>query len=216
MARNRGGVAEAMAVQRARQLAGAPTAGFFSSVGGFLKKAVTTGIGFATGGVGGAVQGFRGAPTQQSAERQIFFSNQLPGARADCPGGFRVDPRSGDCIQIGFRGAVERALPFGQTGTLADEFGEAVVGAFGMPALIPAQVGEIQGRPILRCPRGAVLGKDSLCYQKGVIPIKFRKWRPARKPPISAKRWAELKGTATTKRMAKEIAAAAGFSCKKR
>jgi len=213
--RGRAGLSEAIAIQRAAQMAGRPTAGFFGDIFGKIKSTVG---GFISGGPVGAIGGFLspGATPQAMPFQPIFMSGQQPGARASCSPGFRVNPATGICEQIGFRGAVERTLPGGQAGTMADVFGEAVLGAFGMPALVPAQVGTINGGPILRCPLGAVLGKDNLCYQKGNIPIKFRKWRPSRKPPISAKRWAELKGTATTKRMAKEIAAAAGFSCRRK
>lgn len=61
---------------------------------------------------------------------------------------------------------------------------EAVVGAFGMPAMVP----EEEMRTTLVCPRGMVLGDDDLCYSKAVLPkrSKFRKWRGQARPPVSA------------------------------
>ena len=70
--------------------------------------------------------------------------------------------------------------------------GVAVVGGFGLPAMQPEVVGQIRRRDgtvgaILRCARGMVLGVDSLCYPKAVLPrrSKFRKWRGQPKALIS-------------------------------
>jgi len=64
------------------------------------------------------------------------------------------------------------------------DFGQAVVGAFGMPAMVPMEV----NRPTLVCPRGMVLGTDDLCYPKGVLSSRnlHRKWRRPPRPTISA------------------------------
>jgi len=64
------------------------------------------------------------------------------------------------------------------------DFGQAVVGAFGMPAMVPAQ----EMRMTLVCPRGMVLGTDDLCYPKGVLSSRnlHRKWRRPPRPVISA------------------------------
>jgi len=60
------------------------------------------------------------------------------------------------------------------------------MGAYGA-ALLPFQVGTINGRPILRCwPPGTVLGKDQLCYNKSDLKKAERKWPPARRPLLSA------------------------------
>jgi hypothetical protein len=93
-----------------------------------------------------------------------------------------------------------------------DDFGQAVVGPFGIPALVPAGVTTVSRR----CPPGAVLGKDDLCYMKGSIPAKYRKWPPARKPPISAKDFATLRVSNRVRDKSKKIAGMAGFTCKKR
>lgn len=64
------------------------------------------------------------------------------------------------------------------------DFGRAVVGAFGMPAMVPRE----ENRPTLICPRGMVLGTDDLCYPKGVLSSRnlHRKWRRSPRPTISA------------------------------
>jgi len=92
----------------------------------------------------------------------------------------RIDPISGECKL--FLGEQEGADP-----------GRPVVGGFGLPAMVPQVVGSITKRdgttgPILRCMRGMVLGIDSLCYPKAVMPrrSKFRKWRGAARPAVSA------------------------------
>ena len=102
-----------------------------------------------------------------------------------CPDGFKVNAR-GECVKEGVGGAVQRFLPGGKTGTLGDVQGQAIVGAFGVPGLLPAQVGTINGRPILKCPAGMVLGKDDVCYVRAVLPRQFRKWPAAARPPITA------------------------------
>lgn len=148
-------------------------------------------------------------------------SDNEPGARASCPPGFRVDSKTGTCVKEGAEGAIERMLPGGDTGVLGDQFGPAVIGGFGVPAIVPAQVGtraRADGSvgPILQCPRGAILGKDDLCYQKGSIPVSFRKWRPAAKPPMSAADARALRRIKTLQGKAKKLATSAGLTCRTR
>jgi len=71
--------------------------------------------------------------------------------------------------------AIQRFLPGGATGT-ESATGQAVAGAFGIPAIIPLQIPSTR----LDCPPGMVLGKDNLCYPRQVLrrDSKFRKWRP--------------------------------------
>ena len=188
-------------------MAGRPTAGFFGDV---LK------------GIGGVVSSIIPGPLDDiliKGATGLFTSNQRPGARASCPTGFLPNPRTGVCEAVGAVGAVQRFLPGGATGTLpqipsaaGNGFGAAVMGSFGVPALQPAQASSVA----LRCPPGAVLGKDNLCYRKGSIPAQFRKWKPARKPPISAKDWRALQVSNRVRDKSKKIAGAAGFTCKKR
>jgi len=61
--------------------------------------------------------------------------------------------------------------------------GEAVAGAFGIPAMVP----EAQSRTRLSCPPGMVLGRDNLCYPKQVLrrDSRFRKWRPGVRPILT-------------------------------
>lgn len=192
-------------VQRARQLTGQPTYGFFGDLLGGVGKAVASVI---PGGniVTSVVGSLFGGGDDRS-------SNQ-PLARADCPPGFQADPNTGVCQAIGLTGAVQRFLPGGQTGVLPSTAQPmaATVGQFGAPAIQPYQASSVA----LRCPPGMVLGKDNLCYRKGAIPMSWRKWRPARKPPISARDWRALQTADRVKNRAKKIAGKAGFSCKRR
>jgi len=90
--------------------------------------------------------------------------------------------------------------------------GQAVVGSFGIPAIQPIQVAQ----PTLRCPPGAVLGKDSLCYMKSSIPRAFRKWRPAPKPPMSAADAKALRRIGTLQGKVKRLAKSANLTCKRK
>lgn len=143
--------------------------------------------------------------------------NNKPGAAASCPEGYRVDPDTGMCVTTGVGGTIQRYLPGGKSGTMADAYGEAVVGAFGTPALVPAQVGTITRRdgttgPVLRCPPGAVLGKDQLCYMKGSIPRQFRKWKPDAKCPISRRDLQAMKAIGRVQKKIKSLASDAGLT----
>lgn len=92
-----------------------------------------------------------------------------------CPdGSFKVGNR---CVAPGdmFPGGDPGMFPAG---------GEATQGAFGMPALTPAQ----EQRTVLKCPSGMVLGKDDLCYPKAILSrrSKYRKWKGDPRPPVTA------------------------------
>ena len=153
-----------------------------------------------------------------TATRALGGGRPSVAAKSSCPPGFFADPNTGICKAAGIGGAVERFLPGGRTGVLPTSpaapqaYGEAVVGSFGVPALQPAQAQTVA----LRCPPGAVLGKDNLCYQKGSIPMQFRKWRPAKKPPISAKDWKAMQTADRVRKKAKTVATKAGYSCRNR
>jgi len=130
------------------------------------------------------------------------FSGSDPGAGLGAP-------RSGPLA------AVQRFLPGGATGRF--EMGEVVMGAFGLPAAVPAQVGSITRNdgsvgPILRCIAGMVLAKDNLCYPKGVKGLAaFRKWKPLaggflpRKDVRCLRRAIAIKKSKTNRAMLREL-----------
>lgn len=99
---------------------------------------------------------------------------------SQCPPGTLRVPITGQCLDL---------VPGGEqsgAGVVVTP-GEAVVGAFGLPAFQPMVVGTLaNGNVIRRCPRRTVLGLDNRCYVKGTIPRQFRKWAPDAKPPVSA------------------------------
>lgn len=137
-----------------------------------------------------------------------------------CPEGFKVDSQ-GRCVAEGIGGALERTLPGGAPGMLTDQYGPAVMGAFGKPALVPAQVGTIMRQdgsvgPVLRCPAGMVLGKDDLCYAKSSITKADRKWKPSPKPPMTASDAKALRRIGTLQKKIKRLAKAGNMSCKKK
>ena len=115
---------------------------------------------------------------------------------ADRGGGFIESAvgfiKGGGLPGMAFRGA-RNLFTGGETAPVAqgDTFGEAVIGSFGMPALQPAVVGQIQRDdgsvgPILRCVAGTVLAIDDLCYPKGTKGLAaFRKWKPGARPFLS-------------------------------
>lgn len=99
------------------------------------------------------------------------------GGTGPCPGAGVVHVPGVGCVSLGDLG------PGGAPAVRAAG-GVAVQGAFGMPALQP----RTETRTVRRCGPGMVLGKDNLCYPKAVLSrrSKFRKWRAAPRPPVSA------------------------------
>lgn len=137
-----------------------------------------------------------------------IFGNGGNGTTQYQPGG-TVSPCPSGTIRVGstcvapgdvFPGGDPFTFPAG---------GGAVQGAFGLPAIQPAQ----QQRTRLRCPTGMVLGRDNLCYPKQVLPrrSKWRKWRPAPRPKISAAEWKTLRRAKRVKEEAREVAKEAGY-----
>lgn len=116
-------------------------------------------------------------------------------------GGFFPSTGGGPCpglrsVRIGGVCVDMLALPPGGrpaiTPQVGGPVGQVIMGSFGLPAMVPNQVGQIQRAngtvgPILKCNRGFVLGTDNLCYPKQVLPRRsqFRKWRGATRPLIS-------------------------------
>lgn len=154
------------------------------------------------GGGGGAGGGTQFAPTTQ------------------CSPPFVWDAATSQCIDPSLTGRGQRLMPGGQTGTQGAG-GTAVIGAFGKPGVVPAVVGAIRkadgtSGPILRCPSGMVLGKDVICYMKSVIGVRDRRWRPRRKPAISARDMAALSSIDRVQKRVKELASKAGLSTRKK
>ncbi len=142
-----------------------------------------------------------------------------------CPDGVRV-PLTQTCFNVNppFAGPAGVGLSFTPTsfsggGSMLD-FGEAVKGQMGLPALEPAIVGQrLNGRGemvlIRQCPPGAFLSWDNLCYNKGSKGI-VRKWKRAPKPPMSAADAKALRRIGTLQTKVKKLAGDAGLSCKRR
>jgi hypothetical protein len=200
-------------------MAGMPTAGFFGdilNIGKTIAGALIPGVGTAIDIVETAFGGKDKAKGKAVAviPQVTPFAPSVPTQlQAGCPSGTRMNPTTGICEKVGFVGTVERLIPGGATGTAAatvDAFGEAVIGAFGRPALVPAMASTMTHR----CPRGTILGRDNLCYEK--LPREFRKWKPAPKPPMSAKDWKTLQTAERVRAKSKDIASKAGFTCRKK
>lgn len=149
-----------------------------------------------------------------------FIPEPIPGIvnklfPAGCPSGFKKDSK-GNCIKTGVGGVIQRTLPGGKKGTLEDVFGDAVIGAFGVPGLVPAQVGVINDNPILKCPAGMVLGKDNICYVRSVLPRQFRKWPPPGRAPVTAGDAKAIRRAKSATNRVKKLASNVGFTCTKK
>ena len=138
--------------------------GIIGVLGGALGTAIGGPIGGTIGGaIGGLFEG--GDPTPPMVP--TFGSQKV------CPPPTIFDPGSGVCLTPGSPGEV--SVP-DVTDVTSPDIG---MGVFGLLSMQPIVVGEIQGRPILRCPvPGLVLGKDNRCYSKKDLPKQLRKWRP--------------------------------------
>ena len=174
----------------------------------FVHRRVLGAIGgFVTGGPPGAAAGFfggggggnGGAVTSPGGPSSAFG----PNVGNTCNPPYTRHPTTGRCTldradtgvgtevgtrpTEGWRARLERFFPGGETGTevATEGYGDAVIGAFGIPALEPAIVGAVQRRdgtmaPIRRCPPGLVLATDELCYAKGTKGLAaHRKWKPS-------------------------------------
>lgn len=98
-------------------------------------------------------------------------------------------------------------------------------GVAGMPgAVMATTVGEIQNRPIRRCPPKFVLADpnmfgEGVCFHKATIPNKLRKWPKAPRPPVSAfdaKMMRRYGPGGSKQKKIKTLAGNAGLSCKKK
>jgi len=116
--------------------------------------------------------------------------NCAPGFRASggacLPAAIVAPPPSADCTWPARRAPDGTCKVFIGTRPgpdTRDDFGEAVIGAFGNPAIEPA----IRETVRLSCPAGMVLGKDELCYPRSVLrrDSRFRKWRPGARPILT-------------------------------
>ncbi len=169
-------------------------------------------------GVGSAIGGFlTGGPLGAVSSVATSLVGGSGSSSSSCPTGYRRDS-SGKCVKEGFAGTVQQLLPFGQTGTLSDSSGQATVGAFGIPAMVPAQVGTITRNdgtvgPILRCPRRMVLGYDNLCYPKAILSkrSKFRKHKGKISPPVTAQDVKAIRRAKATRERVKDLAQDVGW-----
>lgn len=148
------------------------------AVGGVVGGVLSGG---ALGGITGGFKGFFGGGKSQVPRTTI-----LPGipsfAPQQCPPGFRMTSRGCEALRQapgrGFLDPLRALIPGGDPGTT--EFGEAVMGRFGA-ALEPG----FRDSSTAVCPRGTILGIDDLCYNKGDLKNKERKWPRGRKPLLT-------------------------------
>ena len=187
---------------------------------GFLHRRILGGVkGFIGGGFTGAARGFL-APTEGSAREQQRAArgplpSRFPVALPD-PGRVGRLPCTPPLERGPTRRRLEKIFPGGRTGfetVPRDDFGAAVMGAFGMPALEPA----VRESVTLRCPPGMVLGKDELCYPRSVLrrDSRFRKWRPGVRPILTGGQRAAIRKARTAVTTARDAIAGLGVTVKK-
>lgn len=183
------------------------------------KRIIGAVTGFAKGGFVGAATGFVTSGRGLGSDRGAGLG--LPSVRAQsfaatCPPGSRADA-SGRCATTGFRGAVERTLPFGRTGFQERVASGGLLNMLHGGPEAPSEVGTITRDdgtvgPILRCPPGMVLAIDDQCYAKGLKGLaQFRKWKPGTRPFLTGgdvkvlRRANTLRRSKGTKRLLKEL-----------
>lgn len=146
--------------------------------------------GYQTGGIGGAIVGGLGN----------YLSGQ---GLTGCPSGTILV--NGQCQQAqgGISGTIAAILPGGSTGTIP-------AGQVGMEGMIGARAPTYPQRvEVNRCPTGMVMGKNGICYEKGMLPRKFRK-RYVRKPAVSAADAAAIRKADSAKKRLVRLTKAAG------
>ncbi len=187
---------------------------------GFFSRLGAAAIGFVAGGPAGAAAGFVADP----------FAAGAP-ATAQCPpftiqvGDKCIDPLA---AAPGGRELVTRA-----TGGSVGFQGEISEGIFGLLSTLPDVVGDINGRPILRCPvpglvlgkddrcyskkdlPGLVLGKDDRCYSKKDLPAKLRKWPPHKCRSATDRKIKLIKGAGAAADSLKKAFKGSGFKISK-
>ncbi len=160
---------------------------------GIIGGLIGAGVGLLIGGPGGALAGAK-----------LGFAGGGGSAGPECPpftikvGDNCVDPLA---ALPGGRPAVTRA-----TGTGLITQAEIEEGIFGLLSTLPDIVGEINGKPVMRCPvPGLVLGKDNRCYSRKDLPAKLRKWPPHRCKSATDRKLKAIKDAGSA---AKSLAAA--------
>jgi len=176
------------------------------------RRLLRAGRGFITGGPLGALGGFAGIGGGGGSPFPIPGPmGALPFVPlvAGCNPGFKRDAQ-GRCVKEGIVGVLQRGIPGGETGL---QPGTDLVPFSLVPGGIPAT--PVQGIR-LDCPRGFVLGNDNNCYFKGALPRALRKWKPARRPAISAGDMSTLNRADRLRGKVKRLATKSGFTCKTR
>lgn len=174
---------------------------------GFVHKRIGGALGgFITGGgISGAISGFigggsrgRGASSGCPGGFQMIGGQCLPSVSPStpiptttgCPPGLVWDPAFGACVSP--------KSPVGSK-ALADQFGEAVMGQYGA-GLVPGN----RMTDVAVCPRGTVLGKDGICYNKRDLRNSERMWPRGRRPLLTG---GDMRAIATAAAAARKLQA---------
>jgi len=172
---------------------------------------------------GGIVGGLIGGPGGAAAGSQIGerIGESFEGGSDTARGFTGPGPCPEGRIRVGNNCIDPLALPPGgspavvpASGTQIQGGGQAVMGSFGLPAMAP----RVEARTHRSCGPGMVLGKDNLCYPRGILSrrSKFRKWRQPPRPPVTSGDVKAIRRAARAKDRVKDLAKDVGFRCKKR
>ena len=211
------------------------TFGFIKS---FLPSPIQAGldvVGSLVGGGGGDARARKAARAQElniaaanraasaaDVSRGLFTISRRSGVGrtgSGCPDGWI--PRNGNCTRAtGSEGVSRELVQLPDIDPLvvspaerSISRGQAVAGAFGMPAMVP----EVEMRRRLSCPSGMVLGEDELCYPKQVLrrDSRFRKWKPGVRPILTGGQRNSIRKARSAITAAKEAVSGLGVTVKK-
>lgn len=129
------------------------------------------GSGLVPGQIATAAAGL-GAVSRVAGVIGDLFGAPAPSTDRACPEGTFKGP-FGTCVDL---------MPGGSTsgGGIFIGRGDPIMGLYGA-GIAPAR----SNRTVNSCPSGYILGKDEVCYRRGSISKKERKWNPGTRPPIT-------------------------------
>jgi len=191
------GVLAAQASQKATLLPPGPNQSLLGAIVGGV-------TGFVTGGPGGAIigalggAGVGGGGGGSSAGGSNFQpSSQCP------PGAIKV---GNTCVAPGNALPGGAPLTYPTSGTQVTHGGATGMGPLGLYA-----APDVVTEQVRRCPPRMVLAVDGNCYLKAALPKKFRMWKPAPKPPVTASDAKAIRKAASATRRVERLAKKTGL-----
>lgn len=183
--------------------------GLVGAIGGGIGGFLTGGpAGAVAGAIGGAYTGSGGGRERTTSPGTTSAGLGLTGGSNACPTGYRWDGTR--CVQEGIGGVAARILPGGNTGVYTG--GATGINDFGMLYEAP----NVVAIPTSRCRAGYVLGRDGMCYAKGTIQNRMRKWPKGTRPLLTGGEMKTLRKVKSLENKVKRAWQAAGSPGKPR